>query len=1047
MTMPALEGQIQQLFSFAELYRLQRLEDARVGFTFKEDELYLRLFGEAMTRIDEGIAAETSPALLRCAQAFERFAGTSFKGINRRAAALLSSALYWLAGYTANARVLAGALGMPRQGWVGPDGALTALLAGAPFHGIPRTGTPLLDAVRRYVRLGNSMDLDLALAEARRMAHTALHTAKSSDFAAAHLLEAVLRRLATVSLWGSLGELPTAPRAAWRKYAASQMDARRAVVDLWPSQRTAIRRGLLDGHSSVVLKMPTSAGKTKMTELAFVNDLFTGPRRCLYLAPFRALVSEIEASLGGSLSRLGLAVASLYGSSDANELEVELSQRARVVIATPEKMAAVLRLSGGSLDQFDIIVVDEGHLLGTRSRGAAFELQLASLRAGLALVDGAGHVPTTPSSDAIELPGEAQGHNVSPPPRIIFLSAVLPNAAEIAHWLGGGLESLAEENWHPTTTRVGVLRWFDNAPPRLEFRGDSSAGDETFFVPRLFEQDEWRELNPATRRFRTFRFPVRKDQGSIAAAMAFQYAAHGPVIVYTQQPRWAMSLAESVLERISHTERPITTNLIDARNVEGVRELAEFVERRLGAGSILARAAREGVGLHYGTVPQGIRLVIEEAYREGVLRLLIATNTIAQGVNFPARTVILHSLPHGDAPVRDFWNLAGRAGRAIKETQGDVIVLQTGSLSSGRLGTFLSPDRLEPARSQILEFVEQILGNYPAVSEETVRLLLESENGKEWEPAVRSIDTTLLEIMTEDLAGANEERFSALVEALLATQQAQGRSTPTGEPLPAAVRSFLGLRRDRIVARVPSVATRRRFARTGLSAASAEVLDAHVAALRVAFPPDRELSESAFAEIATAACRAPELSALNPELVATLGYTWITTGHFPTVLQRAGASLATLDEAVSYVEEVLSYQLTWSITGLLRLLSDSTEGEAAGHEAAVDGPVGASDSLPEWLRLLPQFLRYGVAERELVWAMSLGLQDRDFAAWIVRRYADTTNGPPSSFRTLLTWILEQRERLEAEASGTWPRYLVRFLTRAMNRYEAVNRALAATAEF
>ena len=99
--------------------------------------------------------------------------------------------------------------------------------------------------------------------------------------------------------------------------------------------------------------MPTSAGKTKMTELAFVNDLFTdSQRKCLYLAPFRALVSEVEQSISFTLSALGFQVTSLYGGSEANELEVMLYNISRVIIATPEKIAAVLKITGGKLYLF-----------------------------------------------------------------------------------------------------------------------------------------------------------------------------------------------------------------------------------------------------------------------------------------------------------------------------------------------------------------------------------------------------------------------------------------------------------------------------------------------------------------------------------------------------------------------------------------------------------------------------------------------------------------------------------------------------------------------
>jgi len=87
-----------------------------------------------------------------------------------------------------------------------------------------------------------------------------------------------------------------------------------------------------------------------------------------------------------------------------------------------------------------------------------------------------------------------------------------------------------------------------------------------------------------------------------------------------------------------------------------------------------------GIAIHHGDVPDAVRKGVEADFRERRYRVIVATNTLAQGVNLPLRTVVIHSCWRTDAngeryriPARDYWNIAGRAGRAREETEGTVI--------------------------------------------------------------------------------------------------------------------------------------------------------------------------------------------------------------------------------------------------------------------------------------------------------------------------------------------------------------------------------------
>jgi len=97
-----------------------------------------------------------------------------------------------------------------------------------------------------------------------------------------------------------------------------------------------------------------------------------------------------------------------------------------------------------------------------------------------------------------------------------------------------------------------------------------------------------------------------------------------------------------------------------------------LVQSELGDDFLLAKFLDRRIAVHSGALPDEIRLLVEDLMANGKLQALVATTTIAQGINFPVSAVIMgsYSYPFGTMPVRDFWNLAGRVGRAGQDSMG-----------------------------------------------------------------------------------------------------------------------------------------------------------------------------------------------------------------------------------------------------------------------------------------------------------------------------------------------------------------------------------------
>ena len=146
------------------------------------------------------------------------------------------------------------------------------------------------------------------------------------------------------STWALLGNVSQSRK--WRRYLillarslSSTVLTGTSIAELWPSQRIALESGLLSDNRGKIIKMPTSAGKTRIAEMALVHTLIEQPgAKCIYIAPYRALVSEIESTLLSALGDLGFQVSTALGGFETDEIELFLNRNADVLVTTPEKL-------------------------------------------------------------------------------------------------------------------------------------------------------------------------------------------------------------------------------------------------------------------------------------------------------------------------------------------------------------------------------------------------------------------------------------------------------------------------------------------------------------------------------------------------------------------------------------------------------------------------------------------------------------------------------------------------------------------------------------
>jgi helicase len=207
--------------------------------------------------------------------------------------------------------------------------------------------------------------------------------------------------------------------------AAKQVIINSGITELFPPQEEAIKAGALEGRN-LVLASPTASGKTLVAELCALKHVLEKDGKVFYLTPLRALANEKFADFkkytvikkkDGRRISVGIST----GDFDSSDPWLE---RYDIIVTTNEKADSLLRHRAKWMDEINLVVADEVHLLNDSGRGPTLEVVLARLM------------------------------QVNPDAQLLALSATVKNAEEAAEWLKA--ESITTE-WRPVTLKEGVL--------------------------------------------------------------------------------------------------------------------------------------------------------------------------------------------------------------------------------------------------------------------------------------------------------------------------------------------------------------------------------------------------------------------------------------------------------------------------------------------------------------------------------------------------------------------------------------------------------------
>ena len=442
----------------------------------------------------------------------------------------------------------------------------------------------------------------------------------------------------------------------------------RAIFDVLPPQRrTLAEKGLLgSSRRAVVVSLPTSSGKTLIAQFRILQALnqFDQERGWVaYLAPTRTLVNQIARQMRRDFGVLTpkIVVEQVSPALEVDNIEENLlhehdpAQEFRVLVTTPEKLDLMLRqgLEGKVGRPLTLVVVDEAHNIHNTHRGLKLELLLATI------------------------------NNECQHAQFLLLTPFISNAREVARWLGGtnSDDVSLSVDWQPNDRLIGIVQARKGeALNKGSF--DYSLQLETVHTTRnTLVIDEYLTL-PKNNDIATT-FSKVSDASTLAAVTAQRLQERGPIIVMHTRPDWVWALADKF--RIEANRQQDLTDKITL--------VKQFLELELGADFPLNDLLSYGVGVHHAGLSDDVHALMEWLFEEGELKFLVATTTIAQGVNFPVTGVVMasHQYPYGeDMPPEDFWNIAGRAGRVGQGSLGIVALVADSDRKTAILKTFIA---------------------------------------------------------------------------------------------------------------------------------------------------------------------------------------------------------------------------------------------------------------------------------------------------------------------------------------------------------------------
>jgi len=446
---------------------------------------------------------------------------------------------------------------------------------------------------------------------------------------------------------------------------------------LWENHKAAVDTNLLEPGISAILTLPTGAGKSTLSELKIASCLFSG-RKVIYIVPTHALEDQVNRNLKKLFDEF--AIENIEFDGEFTEF-VDIDSFP-ILVMTPERCLTLINMSPRFFQFVGLVVFDEFHLI----HGTNINKDRRAIDAMSCLIT---LFTMIPQAD------------------YLLTSAMVENGIEIAEWVSTVTNrecKLFNSSWKPTRQLHGCLIFEEteilalnnlireenrvkttkNPPTHLKKRMNISPScffslkniwetveDSDYYRIKIIEESVLLGINNY--------WGLTTNRNDIAARLGIHFSSLGlKTLIFVDNPKIAISTSEK-----------ISKGLIDRPNsyedyIKKKKNIIASLTTELGLIDYSYFHSHTNVGIHHGLLLPIERSLIEQYFKDSNGSIaLVATATLAQGINLPAEIVIIagddryneDSKNREQIPPHELLNAAGRAGRAGQSSQGAVILI------------------------------------------------------------------------------------------------------------------------------------------------------------------------------------------------------------------------------------------------------------------------------------------------------------------------------------------------------------------------------------
>jgi helicase len=357
------------------------------------------------------------------------------------------------------------------------------------------------------------------------------------------------------------------------------------------------------------------------------------------VVPTNALLNQTKKKFASEFSGLDYRIECALPYYEVDEIEEEIlkKQHVDILISTPEKLDFLVRRDHPSLQRLKLVVVDEAHMIADKTRGAKLELLLAILKQKRKDVN------------------------------FLLISPFIKNAKQISRWLGTTDADTTDISIEWTPTKQYVASCIDNKKKEKT---------EVIYIPtptnNIIEDEVTIDLGTYSK---TLKDKLKLKTGDNFRAKSFilleRYFNIGNFMILCPGPSTAKEMAGLCLDYFR--------TRLEVKTSPEIEKVIALIKLESGEQDPLIECVRYGVVYHHARLYNPIKEAVEELISSGEVKIVCATTTLAQGMNFPITSIIFATLSLGGGKNKrrmnsdEFWNIAGRAGRTFKDSEGHII--------------------------------------------------------------------------------------------------------------------------------------------------------------------------------------------------------------------------------------------------------------------------------------------------------------------------------------------------------------------------------------